>query len=471
MAQSQKEHDLVVIGSGPGGYTAAIRAAQLGMNVAIVEAARPLGGVCLNWGCIPTKALLKQAEMYKLFQRADEFGLSVEKLGFDWKKIIERSREVAGGLASGVEYLMKKNSIEVIKGRGRITPTRQIDVQTESGHSKRLAPKNILIATGSSPVSIPGVQIDGVKVISSKEAMVQDTLPKSIAIIGAGAIGVEFAYFFNSFGTEVTLIEALDQVLPREDAEIAQMLSLSLSEQGIDVRTGVRVQGVDTKGKGMVKVRIRPGGGGEEEIISAEKVLMAVGVVGNASELGLEAAGIRRSKAGIEVNGRLETSVKGIYAIGDVIGPPQLAHAASAEGIAAVEFMAGHEREEIDYSNIPSCTYCQPQVASVGLTEAQAKDAGHEVKVGRFPFAASGKARAVGDTEGLVKLVFDAKLGEVLGASIIGSEATELIAEIGLARTMEATYSELLKTVHAHPTLSEAVMEAAGVAFGEGISI
>ena len=470
MAQSEKEHDLVVIGSGPGGYTAAIRAAQLGMSVAIVEAERPLGGVCLNWGCIPTKALLKQAEMYRLFQRADEFGLSVENLSFDWKKIIERSREVAGGLAAGVEYLMEKNSVEVIKGRGRITPTRQIDVQTESGHSKRLAPKNILIATGSSPQSIPGVRIDGVNVVSSKEAMVEDKLPKSIAIIGAGAIGVEFAYFFNSFGSKVTLIEALDQVLPREDAEIAQMLAQSLGEQGIDVRTGVRVEGVGRKGKSKV-MQVRIVAEVDEEVISVEKVLMAVGVVGNASELGLEAAGIRRHKAGIEVNGRLETSVKGIYAIGDVIGPPQLAHAASAEGIAAVEFMAGHERDEIDYSNIPSCTYCQPQVASVGLTEAQAKEADHDVKVGRFPFAASGKARAVGETDGLVKLVFDAKHGEVLGASIIGSEATELIAEIGLARTVEATYEELLKTVHAHPTLSESVMEAAGVAFGEGISI
>ena len=468
MAQTGNRHDLVVIGSGPGGYTAAIRAAQLGMKVAIVEEQENLGGVCLNWGCIPTKALLKQAEIYRLFQRAEEFGLSAKEVSFDWSKIVARSREVAGGLASGVEYLMSKNSVEVIRGRGRITFDKSVDLFVPGAVAAKLAPKNILLATGGRPQSIPGVEIDGEKVISSKEAMVLAELPKSIAIIGAGAIGVEFAYFFNSFGCKVTLLEGENQVLPREDEEVAGLLAESLGGQGIDVRTGVMVSKVGTKGK---KMSVTIGSGGKSQSISADKVLMAVGVVGNTKDLGLEAATVKFDKSGVEVNGRMETSVKGVYAIGDVVGAPQLAHAASAEAIAAVEFMAGKERPEIDYTNIPSCTYCQPQVASVGLTEAQAKEAGHDVKVGRFPMSASGKAQAIGETEGLVKLVFDAKYGALLGASIIGSEATELIAEIGLAKTLEATYEELLHTIHSHPTLSESVMEAAGVAFGEAVNI
>ncbi len=469
MAQTSSRHDLIVIGSGPGGYTAAIRAAQLGMKVAIVEEAENLGGVCLNWGCIPTKALLKQAEIYRLFQRADEFGLSAKEVSFDWGKIVARSREIAGGLASGVEYLMSKNSVEVLKGRGRVTFDKQVDLFVPATMTQKLNPKNVLLATGGRPQSIPGVEIDGENVISSKEAMVLDELPKSMAIIGAGAIGVEFAYFFNSFGCKVTLLEGENQVLPREDEEVAGLLAESLSGQGIDVRTGVMVSKVGTKGKKM-SVTIEKNGG-KSQSISADKVLMAVGVVGNTEDLGLEAATVKCHKGGVEVNGRMETSVKGVYAIGDVVGAPQLAHAASAEAIAAVEFMAGKERPEIDYANIPSCTYCQPQVASVGLTETQAKEAGHDVKVGRFPMSASGKARAIGETEGLVKLVFGAEYGELLGASIIGSEATELIAEIGLAKTLEATYEELLNTIHSHPTLSESVMEAAGVAFGEAVNI
>ena len=471
MAEASSVYDIVVIGSGPGGYTAAIRASQLGMSVAIVEMDENLGGVCLNWGCIPTKALLKQAEMYRLFQRAGEFGFSTGKIEYDWSKLIARSRDVAGQLAKGVAYLMKKGSIDVVHGRGRITAGKEVEVFVSGAPPKKLETKSILVATGGHPLSIPGVTIDGEQVLSSRQAMVLDEQPASIAIIGAGAIGIEFAYFFNSFGSSVTVLEAESQILPREDEEIAGILEKSLQEQGITIHTGVKVSAVASAKGGAMRVDFRGEGAGADERLTASKVLMAVGVKGNIDGLGLETAGVRTERGAIVVNGRMETNVKGIYAIGDVVGPPQLAHVASAEAVAAVEFMAGRERPELRRDNIPGCVYCQPQVASVGLTEKEAVAAGHEVRVGRFPFMASGKARAIGDTEGMVKLVFESRYGELLGASIIGSEATEMIAELGLARTLEATHEELLQTIHAHPTLSEAVMEAAGQALGESINI
>lgn len=461
-------YDFVVIGGGPGGYSAAIRAAQLGLRAALVEKEDKLGGICLNWGCIPTKALLKQAEVYRLLLRADEYGFSVGKVGFDWKKVIQRSRQVSERLSKGVEYLMKKNKVEVVRGRGRVLRGPKVEVRDAKGSVRALGAKNVVLATGSRPQALPGVQLDGKQVITSREAMVLDELPRSLAIIGAGAIGVEFAYFFNAFGVEVTLLEALPHILPREDEEVAGVLTKSLAKQGVQIAAGAQVSAVKASAKG-VEVKYRGAAG--EVVISAEKLLMAVGVVGNVEDLGLEALGVKTTRGAVEINNRQETNVRGILAIGDVAGPPQLAHVAAAEGVAAVEFAAGHQRAPIDRSSIPFCTYCQPQVASLGLSEAAALKAGHQVKVGRFPFSASGKALASGESEGMVKLVFDAKYGELLGASIIGAEATELIAELGLARHLEATYEELIHTMHAHPTLSEGVMEAAGEAFGQAVNL
>jgi len=461
--------DFIVIGGGPGGYSAAIRAAQLGRRVVLVEKEEKLGGVCLNWGCIPTKALLKQAEVYRLLQRAGEYGFTVGEVGYDWPKVIQRSRQVAERLSKGVEYLMKKNKVEVVKGRGRLVPGPAVEVRDAKGSLIRtLNARHVVLATGSRPQVLPGVQPDGAQIITSREAMVLENPPKSLAIIGAGAIGVEFAYFYNAFGAKVTLLEALPHILPREDEEVAGLLTKSLTKQGVQIACGVQVGSVRAGAKG-VAVQYRDQRG--DQTIEAEKVLVAVGVVGNTEELGLEKLGIKTVKGAVEVNERQETSAKGVLAIGDLAGPPQLAHLAAAEAVAAVEFALGHPRQPLDRGNIPFCTYCQPQVASLGLSEAAAIKAGHQVKVGRFPFSASGKALAAGDSEGLVKLVFDAKYGELLGASIIGSEATELIAELGLARHLEATYEELLHTIHAHPTLSEGVMEAAGEAFGQALNL
>ncbi|MCC7264884.1 MAG: dihydrolipoyl dehydrogenase [Candidatus Latescibacteria bacterium] len=462
-------YDFVVIGGGPGGYSAAIRAAQLGLRVALVEQEEKLGGICLNWGCIPTKALLKQAEVYRLLQRADEFGFTVGQIGYDWSKVIQRSRQVAERLSKGVEYLMKKNKIEVVRGRGRVVAGPKVEVRDNKGALVRtLATRQVVLATGSRPQSLPGIELDGKGVITSRQAMALDQRPASLVIVGAGAIGVEFAYFYNAFGAKVTLLEALPHILPREDEEVAGLLTKSLAKQGIEIAAGVQVTAVKAGAKG-VEVRYRGASG--ETVVNAEKVLMAVGVVGNIEDLGLEVLGVKTTRGAVEINNRQETSVKGILAIGDVAGPPQLAHVAAAEGVAAVEFAAGQQRAPVDRSSIPFCTYCQPQVASMGLSEAAALKAGHQVKVGRFPFSASGKALATGESEGMVKLVFDAKYGELLGASIIGAEATELIAELGLARHLEATYEELMHTIHAHPTLSEGVMEAAGEAFGQALNI
>ena len=457
-------YDVVVIGGGPGGYSAAIRARQLGRKTALVEEA-DLGGVCLNWGCIPTKALLKQAEVYQLVRHADEYGIKVGEPEVDWEMVIGRSRAVAERLSKGVAYLMQKNGVDVLQGRGKLTPARK--VQVDDGKSvTELDAAQVILATGSRPKSIPGVEFDGTRIISSKEAMVQEERPQALAIIGAGAIGVEFAYFYRAYGSEVLLLEALPQILPREDEEIASGLAESLSEQGIEVATGAKVVAVNNKKR---RVAVRYEVGGEAFAREVDRVLVATGVQGNIEGLGLEAADVRTRNGMVEVDGRMETSAKGVYAIGDVAGTPQLAHAAVQEGIAAVEFAAGKERPEL--GQVPNCIYCQPQVASVGMSEKEAREAGRDVKVGRFPFAASGKGQAAGETAGLVKLVFDARYGELLGGAILGAEATELIAELGLALRLEATYEELLLTVHAHPTLSEAVMEAAGQAFGEAINI
>ena len=468
-------YDVAVIGGGPGGYSAAIRARQLGLKTALIEDAE-LGGTCLNWGCIPTKALLKQAEVYQLFLRAEQFGLRVEKPAVDWDAVIGRSREVAAQLSKGVAYLMQKNQVEVFAGRGRLTPSRQVVVEDAEGEVvAELEAAHVVLATGGRPKSIPGVEFDGERIIASREAMIVAEQPASLAIIGAGAIGVEFAYFYRSFGSKVLLLEALPQVLPREDEEIAAGLAESLTQQGIEVVTEARVEEVKRQKRG-VALRYRTstssvGSVGEEQKTRrVERVLVATGVQGNIEGLGLEALGIRTRDGAIVVDERMQTSAKGIYAIGDVAGPPLLAHAAAQEGIAAVEFIAGRDRPTLDPNQVPNCIYCQPQVASVGLSESQAREAGYDVKVGRFPFAASGKAQAAGETEGLVKLVFDARYGELLGGAILGAEATELIAELTLALRLEATYEELLLTSHAHPTLSEAVMEAAGQAFGEAIN-
>ncbi len=468
MSAKQKTYDLVIIGGGPGGYTAAVRARQLGLQVAVVER-ETLGGVCLNWGCIPTKALLRQAAVWQLIGRAGEFGLEVEGASYDWQKMIARSRAIAERLAGGVAYLMKKNGVDVFSGSGKITPLREVEVRDEKGDpTAQLQAEHILIATGSRPRSLPHIEIDGRRVLSSREVLVLPKQPRSLAIVGAGAIGVEFAYFFNAFGTEVILIEALPNVLPREDEEVAAALKASLEKQGVAIETGAHLLGIDVQ-KRQVSLRYKNAAG--EKKIGVERVLMAVGVSGNSEGLGLEALGVRTQHGLIEVDGRLQTSAQGIYAIGDVVGAPQLAHMAASEGLAAAEFMAGRDRPEIDRHIVPSCTYCQPQVASVGLSEKQAREAGLDIKVGRFPFAASGKAQAIGESEGFVKLVFGAQYGDLLGATIIGAEATELIAELALALKLEATYEELLFTTHAHPTLSEAIMEAAGEAFGEAINI
>jgi dihydrolipoamide dehydrogenase len=470
-ARSEGPIDLVVIGGGPGGYSAAIRAAQLGMTTTVVEVEENLGGVCLNWGCIPTKALLRQAEVLRLLQRADDFGLRVDgEVGYDWSAVIERSRRVAGELAAGVAGLLKKHRITVLTGRGRLTPSRAVEVTTAGDKKLTLRPRHVLLATGGRPRSLPGIDIDGERVISSREAMTLQARPESLVIIGAGAIGVEFASFYSAFDTRVTLLESEVQVLPREDAEIAQILSAALQRDGVIVRTGVQVTAVDTTARRRTATVKYNGADGPAEV-KAERVLMAVGISGNTEDLGLEALGVRSARGCLSVDGRYATSARDIYAIGDLIGSPQLAHAAAAEGVAAVEFMAGRRTRPVDVATVPSCTYSHPQVASVGLTEAAAEAQGLEVKVGRFPLAASGRARASGEAEGIIKLVFGARYGDILGAAIVGPEATELIAEVGLAITLEATWEDLAHTVHAHPTLSEGVMEAAAAAFGEAINV
>lgn len=466
ISMAEKQFDVTVIGAGPGGYVAAIRAAQLGMKVGIIERDK-LGGICLNWGCIPSKALLKSAELYQSFKKAEDFGFSYKDLTFDFSKIIKRSRDVADRISKGVEYLMKKNKIEVIAGTAKLTGRNSIEVAKDGKVVDIVKTKFTILATGGRPRSIPGVTIDRKKIITSSEAMTLPALPKSFLVIGGGAIGIEFAYFYNSFGTKVTVVEMLPSVLPKEDKEITKMLESSLKRQGIEILTNAKVESVVVGNDVSLKVSTKEG----TSDLKGDVALMAVGVQGNVENLGLEALGIKVEKGAVVVNQFGKSTVDGIYAIGDVSGPPWLAHAASSQGVVAVEHLAGKATHGFDRTNIPSCTYCQPQVASVGLTEEAALAAGHKIKVGRFPYRPLGKAMAIGATDGIVKLIFDEKYGELLGAHILGTEATELIAELVLARALETTNEEIHRTMHAHPTLSEAIMEAAGDAFGQAIQI
>jgi dihydrolipoamide dehydrogenase len=460
--------DLIIVGGGPGGYVAAIRAAQLGMQVALVERAA-LGGICLNWGCIPTKALLRNAELYRLMQKGAEFGLHCDNLRFDFPQVVARSRQIADRLAQGVAFLMRKNKVQVVQGTGRLAGADTVSVHDEQGNATAtLNARNIILAAGARPRELPSLPFDGTRVLGSTEAMLLREAPGSLAIIGAGAVGVEFAYLYNTFGCRVTLIEMLPQVLPVEDQEISAALHKSLTRQGVNILVESRVEGVETAGDGLHLQVSTPRGA---QTVQADKVLVAIGVQGNVETLGLDTAGVNAERGFVPVDAHCRTNVPGIYAIGDLNGQPCLAHVASAEGVAAVETIAGLEHPGVNYDNIPGCTYCHPQVASVGLTEHAAREAGRNIRVGRFPFSASGKALAIGDSEGMVKVIFDADSDELLGTHIIGSEATDLIAEVGIARTLETTHYEILKTVHAHPTLSEAIMEAVGDAYDEAIHI
>jgi len=454
-------YDLAVIGSGPGGYQAAVRAAQLGMKVAVVEKAE-LGGICGNWGCIPTKALLAAAELLERMRGCGEMGLTANEVGFDFAKVIARSRKVADQQARGVAYLFKKNKIEHIKGTAVLRKPRALFVD-----GKEVSTKYILMATGARPKALPGIEHDGDRVLSYREAMILPSLPKTLAIIGAGAIGVEFAYFYSVLGTKVTLLEALPRILPIEDEEIAQALAKSFQKRGIEVVTSATVEKLEKSDK-AVKISL---GGTAKRTIEAERALLAVGVRGNIEGMGLEDVGIKVERNFIVVDKRsYQTSVKGVFAIGDVAGPPWLAHKASAEGIVCVERIAGKTVANVPYDAIPGCTYCKPEVASVGLTEQAARAAGHDVKVGRFPLSASGKARAVDDTEGFVKVVLG-KHGELLGAHLLGGTATDLVAELTLMKSAELTVDEIVATVHAHPTFAENIKEAVEAAYGHAIDI
>lgn len=463
-----RSYDIVIVGGGPGGYTAAIRAAQLGFKTACVEA-KHLGGICLNWGCIPTKSLLRNAELWETLKHADEFGLKFDNLRFDFAKVIKRSRDVAGRLSKGVAFLFKKYGVEHIDAYGKLHSNSIVGIYASDGSlTEELSARHIVVATGGRPRTIPGIGIDGKKVLSSTEAMIQDHVPESIVILGAGAIGVEFAYFYNTFGSKITLIEMLPNILPIEDTEISKELERNFRKAKIKMLTSSKVDSLAQTATGVaVTVSSEKG----IETIEAEVAIMAVGVRGNVENFGLDQLGVALDRGFIMYDKYYRTNVPGVYAVGDVIGPPLLAHVASSEGITCVEAIAGKNPRPVDYNNVPGCTYCQPQVASVGLTERKAKELGHELKIGKFPFTANGKAIAAGHTDGFVKLIFDAKYGELLGAHIIGSEATELIAELGLARSFESTEHEIIKTIHAHPTLSEAIMEAAANAYGEAINI
>jgi len=461
--------DLVVIGSGPGGYVAAIRAAQLGLTVACVERDR-LGGVCLNWGCIPSKSLLKNAEYMNFLKHADDYGFGVKNLEVDFTKVIARSRGVADRMSGGVAFLFKKNKITQIKGWGSIKNATTVEVKDEKGAVTDLVTaKTIMIATGARPRTIPGIEVDREYVLTSTEAMLQQKTPTSLIVMGAGAIGIEFAYFYQSFGTAVTVIEMQDRILPVEDDDVCKELRKTFERDGMKILTETKVLSAKKKGKGVEVIVERKDG--SKETLTADLALNAIGVQGNIENIGLENVGVNVERGWINVDKYLRTNVPNIYAIGDVAGAPWLAHKASAEGVVAAEHIAGHHTDGVDYNNIPGCTYCQPQVASVGLTEKKAKEAGHEVKVGKFPFTANGKAHGIGKAQGFVKLVFDAKYGELLGAHMIGPDVTEMIGELGIARALGATGPAIFKTVHAHPTLSEAIMESAALAYDECVNL
>ncbi|MBA3706171.1 MAG: dihydrolipoyl dehydrogenase [Bacteroidetes bacterium] len=454
-------YDLIVIGSGPGGYVAAIRASQLGLKTAVVEREN-LGGICLNWGCIPTKALLKSAQVFEYLNHAADYGIKVNGGEADFGAVVKRSRDVADGMSKGVQFLLKKNKVDVIIGSGKIKPGKKVEVTTD-GKSTIYDAKHIILATGARSRALPNLPQDGKKIIGYREALVLPKMPKTMVVVGSGAIGSEFAYFYATMGTKVTLVEFMGSIVPVEDAEVSKQLERSFKKIGITVMTESNVESVDIKGDGCkVKIKTKKG----EETIACDIVLSAVGIQANIEGLGLEDVGIATDKGKILTNPYYQTNMPGYYAIGDCVGGQALAHVASAEGIICVEKIAGHHPEALDYNNIPGCTYCQPEIASVGYTEAKAKEAGFEVKIGKFPFSASGKASAAGAKDGFVKLIFDAKYGEVLGAHMIGANVTEMIAEIVAIRKLETTGHELIKTVHPHPTMSEAIMEAAAAAYG-----
>ncbi len=460
------EYDVIVLGSGPGGYVAAIRASQLGLKTAVVEK-ESLGGVCLNWGCIPTKALIKSAQVFEYIQHAEDYGITVKEATHDFGKVVKRSRDVADGMSKGIQFLMKKNKIDVVMGYGKVLPGKKLEVKGDQG-TQILSAKHIILATGGRSRELPSLPQDGKKIIGYREAMTLATQPKSMVIVGSGAIGVEFAYVYNAMGTQVTIMEYLPNIVPNEDVEVSQALERTFKKNGIDIQTGTEVTKVDTSGKGCVVTYKNAKG---EQTLTCEVVLSAVGVATNIENIGLESVGIKTEKGRVVVDDMYRTSVPGYYAIGDIVKGQALAHVASAEGIICVEAIAGHHPAALDYGNIPGCTYCSPEIASVGMTEKAAKEAGYEIKVGKFPFSASGKASAAGAKDGFVKMIYDAKYGELLGAHMIGANVTEMIAEIVAVRKLETTGMELLKTVHPHPTMSEAVMEATAVAYDEVIHL
>ena len=462
-------YDLIILGSGPGGYVTAIRASQLGLKTAVIEK-ESLGGVCLNWGCIPTKALLKSAQVFEYINHADDYGISVEGASANFGDMITRSRGVAEGMSAGVQFLMKKNKIDVIMGYGTLQPGKQVEVKNDKGESKTYSANHIVVATGGRSRSVPGLEQDGKKIIGYREAMSLKDQPNKMVVVGSGAIGVEFAYFYNSLGTEVTIVEYLDKIVPREDKDISKELAKVLKKKGIKIVTGSAVLEVDTSGD-LCQVKVKDNKSGKESELTCDIVLSAVGVIPNTDNIGLENVGIITDRGLVTVDERYRTNIEGYYAIGDIVPGPALAHVASAEGILCVESIAGHKIEAMDYNNIPSCTYCIPEVASVGYTEEEAKEAGYEIKVGKFPFSASGKASAAGVKEGFVKVIYDAKYGECLGAHMVGANVTEMIAEIVVARKLETTGHEILKAVHPHPTMSEAVMEATAAAYDEVIHL
>jgi dihydrolipoamide dehydrogenase len=461
------KYDVIVLGSGPGGYVTAIRASQLGLKTAVIEK-ESLGGVCLNWGCIPTKALLKSANVFDYIKNADEYGISVSEPKADFGGIVNRSRGVADGMSKGVTFLLKKNKVDVVMGTGRVVPGKKVEVIMNEGSTQVLEADHIIIATGARSRVLPNLPQDGKKIIGYREAMTLKSLPKKMVVVGSGAIGVEFAYFYNAIGSDVTIVEYMDRIVPVEDKEVGKQLERSLKKQGIGIKTSSEVISVDTSGSGcVVTLKSKKG----EEKIECDIVLSAVGVVANIENIGLEDVGIVTDNGKIIVDDFYSTNIPGYYAIGDCVPGQALAHVASAEGIICVEKIAGKNPEALNYGNIPGCTYCFPEIASVGMTEDAAKEAGYEIKVGKFPFSASGKASASGHKDGFVKLIFDAKYGELLGGHMIGANVTEMVAELVAVRKLETTGHELIKTVHPHPTLSEAVMEAAAAAYDEVIHL
>ena len=461
------DYDLIVIGSGPGGYVAAIRASQLGLKAAIVEK-ESLGGICLNWGCIPTKALLKSAQVFEYINHAADYGLNVSDGQVNFESVIKRSRGVADGMSKGVAFLMKKNKIEVLMGTGNLKSKGTVEVKGTDGAVKTYTAKHIILATGGRSRELPNIKQDGVKVIGYRQAMNLPKQPKSMIVVGSGAIGIEFAYFYNAIGTKVTVVEFMDSIVPLEDEEVSKQLGRILKKQGIEIMTSSTVESVDSSGD-VCKVKVKTATGNVD--LEAEVVLSAVGISTNLEGIGLEENGVKTDKGKVVVDDFYRTNVEGVYAIGDIVKGQALAHVASAEGIICVEKIAGQNPEPLNYNNIPGCTYCSPEIASVGYTEKAAKEAGYEIKVGKFPFSASGKASAAGAKDGFVKVIFDAKYGEFLGAHMLGFNVTEMIAEVVTARKLETTGHEIIKSVHPHPTMSEAVMEAAAEAYGECIHL